>query len=39
MRPRPVPGDRGAEIERHFQPLARIEPGAAHLGESQFGPR
>ena len=32
MRPRPVPGNGRAEIERHLQPLARIEPRAAHLG-------
>src|SRR5215813_3857222 len=31
MRARPVPGDGGAEIERHFEALPRIEARAAHL--------
>ena len=29
----PAPGNRGAEIERHLQPLPAVEARATHLGE------
>ena len=39
VRPRPVAGDRGAEIERHLQPLPGVEARAAHLGEVPARPQ
>src|SRR5205814_10543840 len=38
MRSRPVPGNGSAEIQRHLQPLARVETRAAHLGEVPVRP-
>ena len=38
MRARPVPGDCGAEVERHLQALPGVEARAAHLGEVPVRP-
>jgi len=38
MGARPVTGNRRPQIERHLQPLARVEARAAHLGEVPIRP-
>jgi hypothetical protein len=30
---RPVTGRAGADVERHADPVAQVEPGSPHLGE------